>query len=50
MESLEPSDNLYNDFPYMLLFYELLIGLTFANALENVSVVGKLHHDAIKKH
>ena len=48
MESLEALDHLYDDFPDVLLLHELLIVLAFADALEDVSIVSKFHHNTTK--
>ena len=49
VERLETTDHLDHDLPDVLLFDELLIVLTLANALEDVAIVRKLHHDAVKQ-
>jgi hypothetical protein len=46
VEGLETPYYLDHDLPDVLLLHELLVVLTFANALEDVTVVCELHHDA----
>ena len=49
MKRLETSHNLNDDLPDVLLLHELLVVLALADALEHISVVGELHHDAAQK-
>ena len=46
MKGSQTSNDLNNNFPNMLLLHELLVILTLADALEDISVVGELHDDA----
>ena len=46
MEGLEAADDLNDDFPNVFFLHELLIVLALADALEDISVIGELHHDA----
>ncbi len=47
MQSFEPSYYLNHDLPDVLLLHELFVVLTLANTLKDVTVISKLHHDAI---
>ena len=49
MESLEALDHLYDDFPDVLFLHELLIVLAFADALKDISIVSKFHHNTLKQ-
>ena len=47
MEGLEAPYHLYKYFPYLFLLNILLVLLMHSNFLEQVAVVGILHHNAI---
>ena len=49
VKSLEASNNLDKNFPNVLLFQKLFLGLAFADSLEDISVICKLHHNATVK-
>ena len=45
VERLQAADNLDHDFPDVLLLHELLVVLALTDALENISIIRKLHHN-----
>ena len=47
METLQPSDYLDKNLPYVVFFKECVVLLVVAYLLEQVAVVCILHHDAI---
>lgn len=46
MKGLEASDDLDDYLPNVLFLHELFVVLAFANALEDISVVTVVHHNA----
>lgn len=46
VEGLEAADYLDHNLPDVLLLHELFMILALTDALENVTVVRELHHDA----
>ena len=46
VERLEPADHLNDNLPDVLLLHELFVVLALADALEDVSIVSELHHNA----
>lgn len=46
MQCLQPLDDLYKDRPNVGLWEQLVLALLLNDPLVQVSVVGKLHHDA----
>ena len=49
VEGLEASDDLDDNLPNMLFLHELFVVLALTNALEDISIVTVVHHNARNK-